>query len=174
MDYLSERHLIVQSSRRDLLGNRLVLVGPHDGSLTADLFRLPAELGESRLAMGDPESVPAGRYAKAALVSLGLWEALADRVVGTKDVRAALALVERGEVRAGIVYLTDALASRNVRVVLEIPEGSHPPIVYPLAIVAGADNARTRAAYDFLLGPVAREVFLAKGFAVTGAAIPAN
>jgi molybdate transport system substrate-binding protein len=114
--------------------------------------------------------VPAGRYGKAALQKLGQWDALKPSMVGAKDVRAALAFVERGEAAAGIVYATDALVSKKVRIVGTFPSASHPPIVYPLALVMGKDDADAKAFYRFLFGPQAREVFLNLGFTLTGAA----
>jgi molybdate transport system substrate-binding protein len=177
MDYLAERNLIVTDSRRDLLGNKLVLIAPMDSNLTIDLAAnapLADELADGKLAMGEPESVPVGRYGKAALESLGIWGAVEPKVARTKDVRAALALVERGEAAAGIAYATDAAISRKVKVVAEFPADSHPRIVYPVALVAGKDDAAARAFYDFLTGARARTVFLEYGFTVTGSGAATN
>jgi molybdate transport system substrate-binding protein len=177
MDYLAERKLIVADSRRDLLGNRLVLVAPSDSNLAVDLMAntpLADKLGDGKLAMGEPDSVPAGRYGKAALDALGVWAEVEPKVVRTKDVRAALALVERGEAAAGIVYATDAALSKKVKVVAEFPAESHPKIVYPIALVAGRSDAAARAFYDFLNGPQARTVFLEYGFTVNGTSAATN
>jgi molybdate transport system substrate-binding protein len=171
MDYLADRNLIVTGSRHDLLGNRLVLIAPIDSDLSVSLAAnapLANRLGDGKLAMGDPDSVPAGRYGKAALEALGIWAQVEPKVARTKDVRAALALVERGEAAAGIVYSTDAAISRKVKVVGEFPAESHPKIVYSMAIVAGHDDAAARTFYDFLKGPQARTVFLEYGFTVAG------
>jgi molybdate transport system substrate-binding protein len=168
MDYLAARKLIVAESRRNLLGNDLVLVAPLDSKTPSSIDNLAAALGGGKLAIGDPDSVPAGRYAQAALQALKQWRALTPALVRAKDVRAALAFVERGEAAAGIVYATDALVSKKVRIVAAFPAASHPPIVYPLALVAGKDDATARAFYDFLRGPEAREAFLAAGFSLTG------
>ena len=174
MDYLAERKLIVADSRRDLLGNELVLVTPADSKMPAGIDGIAGKLEGGKLALGDPDSVPAGRYAKATLQKLGQWQALQPSLVSAKDVRAALAFVERGEAAAGIVYATDASVSKKVRIVGTFPASSHPAIVYPLALVAGKDDADARAFYRFLFGPQAREVFLNAGFTLTGAAAAAD
>jgi molybdate transport system substrate-binding protein len=137
MDYVDQRKLLAPGSRRDLLGNRLVLIAPQESPVAAveigpgmDLVGL---LARGRLATGDPDHVPAGIYGKQALEHLNLWNAVKERLAPTADVRACLALVERGEVPLGVVYATDAAFSKKVRVVGRFPEGSHPPIVYPAA-----------------------------------------
>lgn len=177
MDYVQERNLIVAESRRDLLGNTLTLIAPADSSLTADFkagVDLAALIGDSKLAMGDPDSVPAGRYAKAALEKLGLWASVEPKVARTKDVRAALALVERGEAAAGVVYRTDALVSDKVKVAGEFPADSHPPIVYPIAIVAEHNNDAAKSFYSFLTGDEARAVFEKYGFTILGPGAATN
>ncbi len=177
MDYLAERNLIVADSRHDLLGNKLVLIAPADSQLTLQLAKdapLADALGDGKLAMGEPESVPAGRYGKAALESLGIWPAVEPKVARTKDVRAALALVERGEAAAGIVYSTDAAISRKVKLIAEFPPESHPKIVYPAALIAGKDDAAAKAFYEFLGGPKAKAVFLDYGFTVAGTSAATN
>jgi len=177
MDYLAERKLIVADSRRDLLGNRLVLIAPADSPLALKLAAgapLAQSLGDGKLAMADPDSVPAGRYGKAALEALNLWSSIEPAVVRTKDVRAVLAFVQRGEAAAGIVYTTDAMVAKNVRIVDEFPASSHPKIVYPITLVAGQDDAAARTFYDFLVGPKARGVFLDYGFSIIGAGAATN
>ncbi len=177
MDYLAERKLIVADSRRDLLGNRLVLIAPADSSLVLKLAAgapLAQSLGDGKLAMADPDSVPAGRYGKAALEALNLWSSVEPAVVRAKDVRAALAFVQRGEAAAGIVYATDAMVAKSVRIVDAFPASSHPRIVYPIALVAGQDDAAARAFYDFLVGPKARDVFQDYGFSIIGASAATN
>ncbi|MGH6932945.1 MAG: molybdate ABC transporter substrate-binding protein, partial [Dongiaceae bacterium] len=177
MDYLAERQLIVTDTRRELLGNRLVLIAPADSQLTLDLTpggRLSNVLGDARLALADPDSVPAGRYAKAALETLNLWANIEPMAVRAKDVRAALVLVERGEAAAGVVYLTDALASDKIKIVAEFPRDSHPPIVYPVALIAGHDDDAARAFYRFLLGQEARAIFQEHGFTVIGTSAATN
>ncbi len=176
-DYLAERNLIAADGRVDLLGNSIVLVVPKGSGLTADLAdpgSLAAALGDERLAMGDPDHVPAGRYGKAALESLGSWASVEDQVARAKDVRAALALVERGEAAAGIVYGTDAAISDKVDVAATFPASSHPEIVYPVMLVAEQDSEAARRFYAFLAGPDAREVFVRYGFTINPTAAPGN
>ena len=173
MDALVERGAVEPGSRRTLLANRLVLIVPAGSARPTAMngtVPLPEILGARPLAIADPAHVPAGIYAEAALKSLGLWDALAGRMVRTSDVRAALALVDRGEAGAGVVYASDAPIAPGVRVVATLPAESHPPIVYPLAIVAGRGRPPVRAFYDFLLGPEAAALFRAHGFLPPGAA----
>jgi molybdate transport system substrate-binding protein len=177
MDYVADKKLIVDDSRRDLLGNKLVLIAPKDSTLKVDLAPnapLAQALGDGKLAMGDPDAVPAGRYGKAALDKLGIWASVEPAVVRAKDVRATLTLVERGEAAAGIVYATDAMVSKKVRIVGEFPADSHPKIVYPVALVAGHDDAAAKAFYAYLTGPKARDVFLDYGFSVAGTSAATN
>lgn len=161
MDTVEAKELLRPGTRADLLGNQLVVIAPLGGKADA----LPA-LGDGRLALADPEAVPAGRYAKAALESLGLWDDLADNVVPAENVRAALAFVERGEAALGIVYATDAKASTKVRVVEQLPEGSHPPIRYPAAVLAASTHPDAAAFRAFLASDGARRIFTQRGFAV--------
>jgi molybdate transport system substrate-binding protein len=169
MDYLAERGLIRAGSRADLLGNGLVLVAPGDRAIELEIapgFDLPGALDGGHLAMGDPDHVPAGIYGKAALESLGVWDAVEPAVVRADNVRAALVLVARGEAPLGIVYSSDALAEPGVRVVGRFPPDSHPPIVYPVAVMA---ESRHPAAGDFvayLESAPAAALFERYGFAV--------
>ena len=164
MDYLEDRGAIDPASRVDLLGNRLVLVASPRSPVSGDLAKLPQALGDRRLAIGDPAHVPAGIYAKQALQSLGLWTQIRDRAAFAADVRAALALVGRGEAAAGIVYASDARISDRVTTRATLPADSHPPIRYPLARVDGADGARVQALYDFFRSSQARAIFQEHGF----------
>ncbi|MEE8333235.1 MAG: molybdate ABC transporter substrate-binding protein [Alphaproteobacteria bacterium] len=170
MDRLETRKLIVPGSRTPLFGNRLVLIAPRASGLTARLdrkFDLTTLLGPGdRLSIADPDHVPAGAYAKAALEKLGMWQRVSSRLARTPNVRAALALVARGEAVVGIVYGTDAMASRAVRVLDLFPTTSHAPIRYPLAIVAGRDRPGVRALYRFLLSPEAASSHAGFGFMV--------
>jgi molybdate transport system substrate-binding protein len=171
MDWLEEKELLAPDSRRPLLANRLVVIVPEDSRAEAANGTLPPIgelLAERPLAIADPAHVPAGIYAEAALTALGQWEAVAGRTVRTGDVRAALALVDRGEAAAGIVYATDAPIARRARVLATFPAESHPPIVYPVAVVAGRGRPAVAAFLDFLLGPEAAAVFAAHGFARPG------
>ncbi len=170
MDYLAKRGLIAADTRRDLLSNDLVLVMPADKAVQVEIkpgFDLAALLGaKGRLAVGDPAHVPAGIYAAQALKNLGQWDVAAPRLARSDDVRAALLLVERGEAAAGIVYGTDAAASKAVKVVGTFPANSHSPIAYPFAVVKAGDSPEARALMDFLDGPTARDVFARHGFKV--------
>lgn len=156
MDYLEERHLLQAGSRSDLLGNRLVLIAPADSPLQGKIapgFPLAAWLGQGRLAVGNPAHVPAGLYAQEALTNLGVWGQVEERLARASDVRSALALVERGEAPLGIVYATDAAISAKVRVVDTFPAGSHAPVAYPVALVAGQTTPEAAAFLQFLRSP---------------------
>jgi molybdate transport system substrate-binding protein len=173
MDYVEKRHLIRPPTRRNLLGNRLVLVAPADSRVKIEIapgFDLLARLEGGRLAMADPESVPAGKYGKTALTTLGVWRAVARHIAAAENVRAALRFVARRETPLGIVYATDAAAEPKVRVVGVFPAGSYPPILYPVALSAGSTNPNARRFLDFLESPAARPAFERQGFAVLGPA----
>lgn len=167
MDDLQRRGLLRPGTRRDLLGNTLVLVAPRGARVPAVSLSRPASLaralGDGRLALALTGSVPAGRYARAALASLGLWPALRARVVESENVRAALVLVARGEARMGIVYASDARAEPRVRVLAVFPARSHPPIVYPVAVTARARHPRAAAFAAWLATPPARAIFARHG-----------
>jgi molybdate transport system substrate-binding protein len=155
----------------NLLSNRLVLVAPGDSKVAltiAPKFPLAAALGDNRLAIADPGSVPAGKYGKAALEALGVWRSVAPKLAPGENVRAALALVARGEAPFGIVYRTDALAERKVRVVGEFPANLHPPIVYPAALLADSRSKSAERLLRFLRSVEARAVWRKFGFVVEG------
>ena len=154
MDTLAEEDLLRAGTRRDLLGNRLVVVRTRDDPIASF-----AGLGDRRLALADPGAVPAGKYAREALESMGTWRELEPKVVP-----AALALVERGEAPLGIVYATDALASDAVEVVQEIPADTYTPIRYPAAILAGSEHPDAAAFLAFLASAKARRIFESHGF----------
>ncbi len=167
MNYLGDKKLIDPASRRDLLGNKLVLIAPK-GKVFAVKFDKGfdfAKAFDGRLCTGDIDSVPAGIYAKQSLTFLNWWDGVKTRIVGAQDVRGALAFVERGECAAGIVYETDAKISGKVEIVGTFPEDSHLPIVYPLAFVAGAKNMN-RDYYDYLQKPEALAIFSRYGFSI--------
>jgi molybdate transport system substrate-binding protein len=170
MDYLAQKNLIVADTRKDLLGNDLVLVVPADKPQHVTIgpgFDLLKLLGPNgRLAVGDPTNVPAGIYGEQALKKLGLWDSVAPHLARAEDVRAALLLVERGEAPAGIVYGTDAAVSKGVMVAGTFPGGSHDPVSYPFALVKSGDTPQARALLTFLAGPQARAVFVQRGFKV--------
>ena len=166
MNYLGQRQLLRPGSRKDLLGNALVLVAPTASTARVTLaphVDLTAALAGGRLATGDPDSVPAGRYAQAALKSLSIWEQIEPRLVRAESVRTALEYVARGDATLGIVYRTDALVEKRVRVVGVFPADSHPPIVYPVALTTRASE-RAAAFEAFLAGDTAREIFTRYGF----------
>lgn len=170
MDRLGAEGRLASGTRVDLLGNQLVLVAHGAGALPVQLNApaLAARLGDGHLAMALVEAVPAGIYGKAALSSLGLWQALGPRVAEADNVRAALALVAIGAAPLGIVYASDAVAEARVSVVARFPEDSHPPIVYPAALIAGHDTPPARAFLAFLQTPDARAAFTAQGFSWVG------
>ena len=166
MDYLAQRGLIDASTRRNLVGNRLVLIAPADSTIRLRIapgFDLAGALEGGRLATGDPDTVPVGRYVRSALVSLGVWDKMADRLVRADNVRSALMFVARGEVPLGIVYATDARVDRKVRIVDTFPENTHAPITYPGATIKGA---RPEAAnyVAFLGSPEAAATWKKSGF----------
>ncbi|GAB3627417.1 Putative molybdate-binding periplasmic ABC transporter [Pandoraea terrae] len=168
MDYAQKHDLIDVASRRNLLGNALVLIAPATTRGNVDLkpgVALNDLLGDGRLAMGDPAHVPAGLYGKAALEKLGAWSQVQGKVAAADNVRNALLLVARGEAPYGIVYKTDANAEKRVRIAGTFPADSHAPIVYPLAVTKQADRAVAEPFYKFLQTPAAMAVFQRYGFA---------
>ncbi len=169
MAYLAERNLVDSASERRLLGNRIVLVAPADSSVDLSIapgFDLAGALGDGRLAMANIDAVPAGRYGKAALETLGVWDGVADKVAQAENVRAALQFVALGEAPLGIVYQTDATVEPGVRVVGTFPEDSHEPIIYPAALTAASANPDAAAFLDYLQGDAARAIFEEQGFTV--------
>ena len=166
MDYLAERGLIVPDSRVDLLGNRLVIVARADtptGRLR-NRREIAATLGAGPVAMADPDTVPAGKYGRAALTRLGVWDRVSGQVVRAENVRAALALVERGAAKYGIVYETDWRAAKDVTRVGTFPAASHPAIVYPIARLKSSTSAEAEGFRRFLIGPRGKAIFRAYGF----------
>jgi molybdate transport system substrate-binding protein len=174
MDYLQQRDLIVNSSRGSPLSNSLVLIAPADSAhvplaLTRETDLLALAGPEGRIATGDPSNVPAGRYAQAALGWMGQWERVSPRLARADNVRSALLLVERGEAPLGIVYATDAAASRGVKVIGTFPAGSHPPVTYPFAIARrAAGKAEARDFFAFATGQEAAEIYRRFGFGLRG------
>jgi molybdate transport system substrate-binding protein len=174
MDYLEERDLIKKESRVTLLGNAIVLVAPKDSSAALTIepgMKLGDLLGaDGKLAMANVESVPAGKYGKAALEKLGVWDSVADKVVQADNVRAALAFVASGEAPLGIVYRTDAAAEPAVKALGTFPEDSHPPILYPVALTKTSENPDAAAFLDFLKSDAARPAFEKQGFIIVAPA----
>jgi molybdate transport system substrate-binding protein len=169
MDYVAEKKLIREDTRSNLLGNRIVLIAPKDKAEKVEIkegFDLAGLIGDGKLAMGAVDSVPAGKYGKAALEKLGVWSSVEGKVAGAESVRAALALVSRGEAPYGIVYQTDAAADPGVAIVGAFPEDSHPPIIYPVAILADSKSPAASAYLDFLKSDKAAPFFTEQGFTV--------
>jgi molybdate transport system substrate-binding protein len=169
MDYLAGKQLIKPATRSNLLSSAIVLIAPAGSTLSiaiAPNFPLAESLGNGRLAMGDPASVPAGKYGKAALETLGVWASVAAKVAPAENVRAALRLVARGETPLGIVYRTDAAAEPGVRIVGTFPDDSHPPIVYPVAMTASSSDPGAADFVAYLRSPAATAAFEKQGFTV--------
>ncbi|MEO7030976.1 MAG: molybdate ABC transporter substrate-binding protein [Herbaspirillum sp.] len=167
MNYLADRKLIQPARRKNLLANQLVLIAP--ASSTSNLkikpgFDLAAQLGNNRLALANPDSVPAGKYAKAALQSLDVWPQVEPLVARAANVRAALVLVARAEAPYGIVYRTDALAEPKVRIVDTFPETSHAPIIYPMALTINSHNQSAQEFANFLSSKQAQPIWVKYGF----------
>ncbi|WP_432473210.1 molybdate ABC transporter substrate-binding protein [Amphritea sp. HPY] len=166
MEYLEQQQLIQPGSRRTLLQNSLVLVTSTATPLNIDqLQQIPGQLGQNRLAIADPDHVPAGIYSQQALKNLQLWSALKPKLARSHNVRAALLLVERGETPLGLVYRTDALISNKVQIISQLPAISHQPIEYPIALIRSPKQSPSVVAlYDFLLSAEASAVFMRHGF----------
>jgi molybdate transport system substrate-binding protein len=169
MDYGQQKGLIKPDTRSNLLGNRLVLVAPKDSNISASIqpgFDLAALLKGGRLAMGNVDAVPAGKYGKAALEKLGAWDGVKDKIAQAESVRAALVLVSRGEAPLGIVYQTDAASDPTVKIVGTFPENTHPPIIYPIALTKDSTTPDAPAFLNFIWSPAARPIFERQGFTV--------
>jgi molybdate transport system substrate-binding protein len=163
MDALAEKGLIVDATRKDLLGNELVLIVKSGGTITG--FEGLTDQGIAKISIGTPETVPAGKYAKDALISMQLWDKLQAKMVLAKDVRQVLTYVETGNVDAGLVYRSDAMAGRDVRVVAAAPPESHKPIVYPMAVIKNTRHAKEAEAFAaFLSSGEAAGIFIKHGF----------
>jgi molybdate transport system substrate-binding protein len=174
MDYVEKKNLVRAGTRQSLLGNSLVIVASKDskiGDLTVDeKLDLAKLIGDGRLSVAGIEAVPAGRYAKAALTKLGLWASVEKKLAEAENVRAALALVSRGEAPLGIVYSTDAAADAGVKVVGTFPAGSHPPIVYPVAVLESSKNANADSYRKYLSSSDAIGIFKKHGFTISASA----
>lgn len=169
MDHLQQRGLLKEESRINLLGNRLALVSASCAAhpeANASVAGILSQYANSRIAMGDPASVPAGTYAKEALTALGLWEVAAPRAIYTQDVQAALAWVARCETELAIVYESDAIQTKNQGVITAalFPEKSHSPIVYPMAVIKGENEVSAQRLWEYLSSEEAMAVFLKHGF----------
>jgi molybdate transport system substrate-binding protein len=168
MDYLDSRGLIAHETRKNLLGNHLVLIAPANANVSLAItphFDILGALNGGRLAVADPDSVPAGKYARSALTSLGVWNSVVDHLVQAENVRVALAYVARGEAPLGIVYATDAQSESKVKTVAVFPDSTHAPIVYPVALTKDA-NAGAKDFLAYLSSVNARDVFSKDGFVI--------
>jgi molybdate transport system substrate-binding protein len=168
MDDVVKHGLIRLGTRVSFLANRLVLVAPVATARLVAIrpgFPLAALIGSGKLAMGEPNSVPAGKYGKEALIRLGVWDAVGPKVASAENVRAALALVQRGEVPYGIVYATDAMAAKGVRVVGVFPTTSHAPITYPIALLTASTSPDAEAFRRFVISGTGKAIFKKYGFA---------
>jgi molybdate transport system substrate-binding protein len=171
MEYLDSRGFIKQSTRKNLLGNHLVLIAPAGANVSLKIaphFNLAGALNGGRLSIADPDTVPAGKYARTSLTSLGVWNSVVDHLVQAENVRVALSYVSRGEAPLGIVYMTDAMSDKGVKIVDQFPDNSHQPIVYPAALTAEA-KPEAAAFLEYLSGSKARAIFRKNGFIILGA-----
>jgi molybdate transport system substrate-binding protein len=169
MDYGQRKNLIKPETRVNLLGNRIALIAPKDSTASIKVekgFDLAAALKGGRLAMGNVDAVPAGKYGKAALEKLGAWDGVKDRIAQAESVRAALLLVARGETPLGIVYQTDAASEPGVRIVGTFPDDTHPPIIYPAALTKESNNAIAADFLKYIRSPAAKPAFERQGFTV--------
>ncbi|MBL8688400.1 MAG: molybdate ABC transporter substrate-binding protein [Rhodospirillaceae bacterium] len=169
MDYVENKKLIKPATRTNLLGNRIVLIAPKSSAATIKIepnFPLATALGSGRLALADVNAVPAGKYGKAALEKLGVWNSVQDKMAQAENVRAALLLVSRGEAPLGIVYQTDATADPGVKIVGTFPEETHPPIVYPAALTTSTNDPDAEALLAYMSSPKARPLLAAQGFVI--------
>jgi molybdate transport system substrate-binding protein len=168
MNYLEDKNLVETGARINLLGNSIVLIASKDWNRDniriVPNFPLVELLGDGRLALANVASVPAGKYAKAALEKLGVWSSVSNRLAEAENVRAALAFVARGEAPLGIGYITDAMTEPSLKIIGTFPPDSHPPIVYPAAIIVGSKNPRAREFLRYLSGSEAKLIFEKNGF----------
>jgi molybdate transport system substrate-binding protein len=169
MDYLQQRNLIKRDTRKSLLGNHLVLVAPVASDIEVAIkpkFPLASVLGDGRLAIADPDEVPAGKYSRAALEKLGAWSSVENKLMREEDVRAALYRVSNSQAPLGIVYQTDAASDKRVKIVGVFPDDTHPPIVYPIALTTKRENAGAGRFLAFLESSAADAIFERYGFVV--------
>ena len=169
MKYLTDKNLITKGSDVQMLGNEIVLVAKKDSKIELKIengFKLADAVGAGKLAMANVDSVPAGKYGKAALEKLGVWASVESKVAQSENVRSALKLVDLGEAPLGIVYATDAKADAAVKVVATFPADSHAPIIYPAGIVSASKNADAAEFLKYLQSDKAKAIFEAQGFVV--------
>ncbi|KYZ75369.1 molybdate ABC transporter substrate-binding protein [Anaerosporomusa subterranea] len=168
MDDLEKSNLINKATRKNLVENKLVLIVPSTSKLENVNFEGLTQAGIQKIALGEPKVVPAGQYAQQVLLKLDVWDKLKDKVVYAKDVRTVLAYTETGNVEAGIVYKTDAASSQKVRIAATAPEGSHQPIVYPIAVLSGAKQSKAANEFvAYLFGAESKAIFEKNGFVMS-------
>src|SRR5262245_6921727 len=169
MDYVAQKTLIKPETRSNLLGNRIVLIAPKDKAQSIEIrpgFDLAKVLGDGRLSIANVDSVPAGKYGKAALEKLGVWPSVSNKIAQAENVRAALLLVSRGEAPLGIVYQTDAAADTNVKIIGTFTEDSQTQMIYPIALTANANHPDAASFLDYIKSAKAKPLFEAQGFTV--------
>jgi molybdate transport system substrate-binding protein len=167
MNELEQKNLLNKATRKNLVENKLVLIVPENSKLKLEKFEDLNQPALQKLAIGEPSVVPAGQYAKQVLEKLALWDAVKDKTVLAKDVRTVLTYVETGNVEAGIVYKTDAAASKKVKIAADAPAGSHDPILYPVAVLSGSKQAKAAEEFlNFLFSAEAGEIFMKRGFSL--------
>ncbi len=169
MKYLADKNLVDAKGVVNLLGNEIVLVAPKDSKADIKIekgFDLPGAVGSGKLAMADVKAVPAGKYGKASLEALGAWAGVEAKVAQAENVRAALKLVATGEAALGVVYVTDAHAEPAVKVVGTFPADSHPPIIYPVTVLAASKNPDAAGFVKYLQTAKAADIFKQQGFTV--------
>lgn len=167
MNELQEKKLINPETRKNLVENKLVVVVPKESKLNISKYEDLTQDGVKKIALGETAVVPAGQYAQEVLQKLGIWDKVQGKVVFAKDVRTVLAYTETGNVEAGIVYKTDAVSSDKIKVVATAPEGSHQPIVYPIAVVSGTKQAKQAEDFiKYLFGPESKAILEKNGFSM--------
>lgn len=167
MKHVVDKKMVKVETQRALATNLLVIIAPADSKVAltpGPNFGIAAALGDGRLSLADPEAVPAGRYAREALTHFGVWDQVANRIARAENVRDAMAFVARSAAPLGIVYSTDAKVEPKVRIVAAFPEGSHPPVVYPMAVTANAKSPRAQAFLDFLMTSESQTTLADAGF----------
>ncbi|EPR11917.1 molybdate ABC transporter substrate-binding protein [Ruminiclostridium papyrosolvens] len=167
MDALEQEGLLLEGSKKELLVNKVLLISPQDRKIKLSRFQDAASDSVSRIALGEPDSVPAGQYAQEVFTALGIWNKVKGKAVFGSDVRQVLTWVENGDVDCGVVYQTDAIASKKINVVCEAPKDTHKPVIYPVAVIKNSKNQQEAGAFiDFLTTAQAADVFKKHGFEI--------
>ena len=165
MNELEAKNLVIKATRKNLLENKLVLIAPKDSTLSISKLEDLQNDTVKQISIGETKVVPAGQYAEQALKKLGVWDKVQRKIVFAKDVRTVLTYVDTGNVDAGLVYKTDAAASKKVKILATAPDGSHAPIIYPAAALSGTKNQKAAEEFlAYLAGPEGKSVFEKHGF----------